>query len=145
MTVEIESVLGAEDVRQVIETAEQAGSLRASELAELVEAHELSELEAEALHRECEQRGIDIVEEKEEAAPPPQPIVGNASAVTTKIIVTSVAGMRMSHHGTFSSSRRLRPGSVLSRRTRDGAPTNAFTALIMVPSPSQALLLSVSG
>ena len=53
----------------------QAGSIRASELAELVEAHELSELEAEALHRECEQRGIDIVEEKEEAAPPPQPIV----------------------------------------------------------------------
>src|SRR5262245_22258436 len=75
MTVEIESVLGAEDVRQVIETAEQAGSIRASELAELVEAHELSELEAEALHRECEQRGIDIVEEKEETAPPPQPIV----------------------------------------------------------------------
>ena len=75
MTVEIESVLGAEDVRQVIETAEQAGSVRASELAELVEAHELSELEAEALHRECEQRGIDIVEEKEEAPPPPQPIV----------------------------------------------------------------------
>ena len=76
MTVEIESVLGAEDVRQVIETAEQAGSIRASELAELVEAHELGELEAEALHRELEQRGIDIVEEKEEAPPPPpQPVV----------------------------------------------------------------------
>ena len=74
MTVEIESVLGAEDVRQVIETAEQAGSIRASELAELVEAHELGELEAEALHRELEQRGIDIVEEKEEAPPPPQPV-----------------------------------------------------------------------
>ena len=64
MTVEIESVLGAEDVRQVIESAEQAGSMRASELAELVEAHELAELEAEALRRELEQRGIDIVEEK---------------------------------------------------------------------------------
>ena len=75
MTVEIESVLGAEDVRQVIETAEQAGSIRASELAELVETHELGELEAEALHRELEQRGIDIVEEKEEAPPPPPPVV----------------------------------------------------------------------
>src|SRR5215204_4989496 len=75
MTVEIESVLDAEDVRQVIETAEQAGSIRASELAEHVETHELGEHEAEALHRELEQRGIDIVEEKEEAPPPPQPIV----------------------------------------------------------------------
>jgi RNA polymerase primary sigma factor len=75
MTVEIESVLGAEDVRQVLETAEQAGSIRASELAELGEAHELSELEAEALRRELEQRGIDVVEEKEEAPPPPQPVV----------------------------------------------------------------------
>ena len=75
MTVEIESVLVAEDVRQVIETAEQAGSIRASELAELVEAHELGELEAEALRRELEQRGIEIVEEKEEAPPPPPPVV----------------------------------------------------------------------
>src|SRR4249919_3943495 len=75
MTVEIEHVLTAEDVREVIETAEQAGSIRASELTELVETHEMSELEAEALHRECEQRGIDVVEDKEEQQPAPQPIV----------------------------------------------------------------------
>src|SRR5438093_7387357 len=76
MTVEIEHVLTAEDVREVIETAEQAGSVRASELAELVETHEMSELEAEALHRECEQRGIEVVEDKDkEEQPPPQPIV----------------------------------------------------------------------
>src|SRR4051794_5039465 len=76
MTVEIEHVLGTEDVRQIIETAEQAGSIRSSELADLVETHELSELEAEALHRECEQRGIDIVDDKDkEEPPPPQPVV----------------------------------------------------------------------
>src|SRR6187397_1595893 len=76
MTVEIEHVLGTEDVRQVIETAEQAGSIRSSELADLVETHELSELEAEALHRECEQRGIDIVDDQDkEEPPPPQPVV----------------------------------------------------------------------
>src|SRR6478736_4094655 len=76
MTVEIENVLSTEDVRQLIETAEQAGSIRASELADLVDTHELSELEAEALHRECEQRGIDVVEDKDkEEPPPPQPIV----------------------------------------------------------------------
>ncbi len=75
MTVELEHVLGAEDVRQVIEAAEQAGSVRASELAELVEAHELSELEVDALHRELDQRGIEILEDEKEPAPPPQPVV----------------------------------------------------------------------
>ena len=76
MTVEIEHVLTVEDVREVIETAEQAGSIRASELTELVERHEMNELEAEALHRECEQRGIDVIDDKDkEEPPPPQPIV----------------------------------------------------------------------
>ncbi|HKB19496.1 MAG TPA: sigma-70 factor domain-containing protein, partial [Gaiellaceae bacterium] len=75
MTVEIEHVLAAEDVREVIETAEQAGSIRASDLAELIETHEMSELEAEALRHECEQRGIEVIEDKEEPQPPPQPIV----------------------------------------------------------------------
>ena len=74
MTVEIEHVLGAEDVRQVIESAEQAGSLRASELAELVEAHELGDLEVDALRRDLDQRGIEILEDEKEPAPP-QPVV----------------------------------------------------------------------
>jgi len=74
MTVELEHVLRAEDVRLVIEAAEQAGSVRASELAELAEAHDLDTLEAEALQRELEQRGIEIVEDGREQ-PPPQPVV----------------------------------------------------------------------
>src|SRR6266545_4201233 len=49
MSAEIDHVLGAEDVRLVIEAAEQAGSVRASELTELVEAHELDPLQADAL------------------------------------------------------------------------------------------------
>ena len=71
MTVELEHVLGAEDVRQVIEAAEQAGSVRASELTELVEAHELSELEVDALRRELDQRGIEVVEDEKEAEKEP--------------------------------------------------------------------------
>src|SRR5262245_51310827 len=72
MTVEIEHVLLAEDVREVIETAEQAGSVRASELTELVERHEMNEHEAEALYREWEQRGDDVVADKEEQTPTQQ-------------------------------------------------------------------------
>jgi RNA polymerase primary sigma factor len=75
MTVEIEHVLAAEDVRQFIEAAEQAGSLRAGELSDLIETHELAPLEAEALQRELEQRGIEIVEGEREPEPQPQPVV----------------------------------------------------------------------
>jgi RNA polymerase primary sigma factor len=75
MTVEIEHVLTAEDVRQLIDAAEQTGSIRAGELTELVETHELGTLEAEALHRELEQRGIEVLDDEREQAPPPQPVV----------------------------------------------------------------------
>ncbi|HEV8601895.1 MAG TPA: sigma-70 family RNA polymerase sigma factor [Gaiellaceae bacterium] len=71
MTVEIEHVLRAEDVRQVIEAAEQTGSVRSSELTELVDAHGLDVLETDALHRELDQRGIEIVDDGREQAPPP--------------------------------------------------------------------------
>src|SRR5216117_1503541 len=91
MTVEIEHVLTAEDVREVIETAEQAGSVRASELIELVDRHEMNELEAEALHRECEQRGIDVVEEKEEQQPPAQPIVYETTTDALQLFLREAA------------------------------------------------------
>ena len=53
--VDLEPLLGSDDVRALLEAAEQSGSLRAAELAEIVEAHELDPLEQEALVRELEQ------------------------------------------------------------------------------------------
>jgi RNA polymerase primary sigma factor len=80
-TAEIESVLGSEDLRNLLEVAEQSGAVRHVELAEVLEPLELDEMEREALQRELEQRGIDVVEEapqpeKPEKAPepPPQPV-----------------------------------------------------------------------
>jgi RNA polymerase primary sigma factor len=74
-TAEIESVL-SEDLRHLLDTAEQAGTVRHAELAEVLEPLELNEVELEALQRELEQRGIDVVEEekapeKAPEAPPP--------------------------------------------------------------------------
>ncbi len=76
-TAEIESVLGSEDLRNLLEVAEQAGAVRQAELAEVLEPLELDELEREALQRELEQRGIDVVEEapQPEKAPEPTPQV----------------------------------------------------------------------
>ena len=76
-TVDIDHLLGNEELVQLLDAAEQAGSLKAAELAEVVEAHELDALELDAIYRELDRRGIEVTDGKEaeardeEAAPPP--------------------------------------------------------------------------
>jgi RNA polymerase primary sigma factor len=75
-TVEIEAVLGSDDVRHLLEAAEQTGgAVRQQELHEVLEPLELDTLELEAFRQELEQRGIEIIEEERapEPAPPPPP------------------------------------------------------------------------
>ena len=43
-TIDIDSLLAQDDVRALLETSEQAGTIRVHDLAELVETHELSPL-----------------------------------------------------------------------------------------------------
>jgi RNA polymerase primary sigma factor len=70
-TVDIDTILGLDELRQLLETSEHTGALRAADLAEFEELHELSPLEHDALLRELEKRGIEIVERQGEAPPPP--------------------------------------------------------------------------
>ena len=56
-TAEIESVLGSEDLRNLLEVAEQSGAVKHAELAEVLEPLELDELEREALQREFAVKG----------------------------------------------------------------------------------------
>ena len=77
-TIDIDHLLANEEIRQLLDASEQAGTLRASELAEIVEAHELDPLEQDAMLRELEQRGIDLVEDRKDdepkvEEPPPAP------------------------------------------------------------------------
>jgi RNA polymerase primary sigma factor len=74
-TAEIESVLGSEDLRTLLDTAEQSGTVRHAELTEALEPLDLDELELEALRSELEQRGIDVVEEEKAPEKPPEPAV----------------------------------------------------------------------
>ncbi|TML63399.1 MAG: sigma-70 family RNA polymerase sigma factor, partial [Actinobacteria bacterium] len=78
----IESVLEHEELRGLIETAEPTGSIRQADLAELLELHPLEPLEIDALYRELDQRGIEVVEEKEREPPPP-PLAQQLSYETT--------------------------------------------------------------
>ena len=61
-TVDIETLLAQDELRSLLETCEQTGSIRAPDVTEIVETHELSGLEHEALVRELDKRGIEIVE-----------------------------------------------------------------------------------
>jgi RNA polymerase primary sigma factor len=70
-TVNIEALLGVEEIRQLLEAAEQAGVARASELAEVAATHELDALEQDAVLRELEKRGVEVVDVQQPEAPPP--------------------------------------------------------------------------
>ena len=72
-TVELDSVLANQEFQQLLEAAEQSGAIRYAELAEVLEPLELGLLETDAVYRELEQRGLEVIEEPKEAAPPPPP------------------------------------------------------------------------
>jgi RNA polymerase primary sigma factor len=82
VTADIDQLLRLEDVVGLLESAESSGSVRQSELTELVEAQQLETLEVDALHRELEGRGIEVVDDEREPPPPP-PIVQQLSYETT--------------------------------------------------------------
>ena len=73
-TVDIDHLLRSDELLQLLDTAEQAGALKAAELAEVIESHELDALEQDAFFRELDRRGIEVLAEEpkdEEPAPPP--------------------------------------------------------------------------
>ena len=82
-TIDIDHLLRNEEIQQLLDAAEQAGTLRAAELAEVVEAHELDPLEQDALMRELEQRGIELAEEPPPEEPPPPPAAATPQETTT--------------------------------------------------------------
>jgi RNA polymerase primary sigma factor len=82
--VDIEHILIVEEIRHLLEQSEQTGTIRASDLAEIAEAYELTELEQDALLRELDHRSIEIVE-----TPIPQSEV--VAAITAPVETTTDA------------------------------------------------------
>ena len=81
-TVDIEGLLAQDDLRALLDACEHTGSIRAPEVSDIVETHELTGLEQEALVRELDKRGIEIVEAPAPEAPPP-PIAPTPIETTT--------------------------------------------------------------
>ena len=75
-TVEIDNVLATPELQELFEQAEGTGSLRYADLVEVLEPLQLDPLETDAVYRELEQRGLEVLEpdaEAREPAPPPTP------------------------------------------------------------------------
>jgi RNA polymerase primary sigma factor len=87
-SVEIESILGNEELVALLDAAEAAGQLRQAELNELLEPLELEPLEHESIYQELDRRGIELIpeepeSEKEKDAPPPPPAAAAPAETTT--------------------------------------------------------------
>jgi RNA polymerase primary sigma factor len=72
MTVELEKFL-TEELLALLEAAEVAGSLRQSELQEVIDTHDLDALELDVLYMEIDRRGIEVLPDRKEKEPPPPP------------------------------------------------------------------------
>ena len=79
----VDNVLEHEELRPLLEAAEASGTIRRLELTELLELHELAPLELDALERELEARGFELVDEPEEKKEPAPPPVHPVEATTT--------------------------------------------------------------
>ena len=80
-TTDIETLLAQDEVRGLLEASEHAGTIRMHELAEIVESNELAPLEHDALLRELDKRGIEVVDPV--ATPPEPPPLPTATAEST--------------------------------------------------------------
>jgi RNA polymerase primary sigma factor len=79
----LDELLEHEDVRQLVEQADQTGTIPAAALAELAEVHSLDELELEMLRGELEQRGLEVTEVEARPEEPPEPPPSFTSEETT--------------------------------------------------------------
>src|SRR5215216_652418 len=62
-------VLSSQEWRQLLEAAEESGSLRQSAIAEILARFELDPLGFDAVCRELEQQGFEVIDEERAAAP----------------------------------------------------------------------------
>src|SRR5918996_1138687 len=82
-------VLQHEEILQLLEKAEAAGFVDASDVADAIEAAELEPPELEALQRELEERNIEVIEPKE---PPKEP---TAPPRATEVLETTTDALQL--------------------------------------------------
>src|SRR5918996_4650313 len=120
-SVDIDHLLQLDEVRQLLDGAEQAGSLRAAELADLVELHELDALEQDALVHELEQRGIDVIDgQPPEPAPDPVPAVTVAVSPETTTDALQLFLREAGRHELLTAAEEVAPAQRSRSRGKAG-------------------------
>src|SRR5919199_5860843 len=77
------TALQTEEIQHLLERAEAAGVLDANELTETLDTLEMDPADVETLHRELEERGIEIVETPKEPAREPTAPPRNSEVLET--------------------------------------------------------------
>jgi RNA polymerase primary sigma factor len=85
MTLDFEALALHEDFHTLLEAAETTGSARASEVADILDGLGLDPLEVDAVYRELEARGVEIIEDDRE----------NTTALLTAPIETTTDALQL--------------------------------------------------
>ncbi|MSO95356.1 MAG: sigma-70 family RNA polymerase sigma factor [Thermoleophilia bacterium] len=72
-SLDVETLLAQDEVKGFLEASEQAGTVSVQDIVEVVEAQELSPLEHDALLREFDKRGVEVVDQPHAPEAPPLP------------------------------------------------------------------------
>ncbi len=81
-TVDIEGLLAQDDVRALLDAGEHNGTIRLQDVAELVDAHELSPREQDSFLHELDKRGVEVIDVPRPVEPAPPPATGPAETTT---------------------------------------------------------------
>jgi RNA polymerase primary sigma factor len=118
------TLLHAEEIQNLLEKAETAGVIEAADLTEAIDAVELEAPEVEALHRELEERGIEVVEPapKEPVKEPATPSREVDSAVETTTDALQLFLREIGRHPLLTAaeevelSKRIERGDMTAKR-----------------------------
>src|SRR6266571_1588913 len=83
MSIDFESLVLSEELQQLLDAADVSGTVRHLELNDVLEAMQLDPIEVDAVYRELEQRGIEVLEPEIEQAAPAVPLPPLSYETTT--------------------------------------------------------------
>jgi RNA polymerase primary sigma factor len=118
--------LSSQEWQQLLEAAEEAGSLRQSALAEILDQRELEPLELDAVCRELEQRGIEVFDDERA---PPLPLVSEATTDALQLFLRDAG-----RHPLLSAAREVELAKRIERGDLDAKRTMIESNLRLVVS-----------
>ncbi len=118
MTAEPDILELSDELRRLVDAAEERGSLLQSELNEALEPLGLDPVEIEALHHELETRAIDLVDdsasETESREPPPPPAISWETTTDALQLFLREAG----HHPLLNAAQEVELAKLIERGDR---------------------------